>query len=206
VSIRFEDVSAFAAQRGARICAFQHVSFIARPGEIVALIGANGSGKTSLLKVAAGLTRPSQGTVVIGEATRFKTGKGKVTPFYAAIEPKTTYDFLPLWLYLRLHEQVFEAWQGQQVSSLLEEFNLPRNRAINAMSRGEAAKAHLLCALGSGCPVQLLDEPFEGLDEKSRSVIARALRRHCSTGGTVLCSVHRSEDVLALGAKTLELT
>jgi ABC-type multidrug transport system ATPase subunit len=164
------------------------------PGELVALVGANGAGKTTLLAIAAGLVEPSDGTLhIYGDPAgslpaRAHTSFVPDSPvFYQDLSLNEHLEYVA-----RMHAA--EEWPTR-ASGLLEQLGLEQwgDKLPTQFSRGMRQKASL--ALGFIRPFSLLlaDEPFDGLDPPSRSVLVDLLRSASESGAAVIVSTHRTE-------------
>ncbi len=164
------------------------------PGELIALVGANGAGKTTLLTIAAGLVEPSHGTIHIcgapaGSSTaRARTSYIPDTPvFYQDLSLNEHLEYVA-----RLHGA--GDWVSR-ASQLLEQLGLEQwgNTLPTQFSRGMRQKASI--ALGFIRPFALLlaDEPFDGLDPPSQTVLVDMLRTASDSGAAVVVSTHRTE-------------
>jgi len=164
------------------------------PGELVALVGSNGAGKTTLLTVAAGLVEPSHGTIHIcgvlagSLEARARTSYIPDTPvFYQDLSLNEHLEYIA-----RLHAA--DDWRDR-APQLLEPLGLHQwgDKLPNQFSRGMRQKASI--ALGFIRPFSLLlaDEPFDGLDPPSRTVLVEMLEAAAASGAAVIVSTHRTE-------------
>jgi ABC-2 type transport system ATP-binding protein len=161
------------------------------PGERIALIGHNGSGKTTMMRIAAGLLDASEGTVSIyGHASGSLPARASLS--FIADQP-TFYDDLTLWEHMeyvaRLHG--VEEWE-QTAADLLGHLGL-YDRADdmpNRFSRGLKQKSAI--ALGFIRPFDLLlvDEPFVGLDASGKEALLELLAAATDNGSTVIVATH----------------
>jgi ABC-type multidrug transport system ATPase subunit len=161
------------------------------PGERVALIGHNGSGKTTMMRIAAGLLDASNGAVSIyGHASGSLSARASLS--FIADQP-TFYDDLTLWEHMeyvaRLHG--VEDWE-QTAADLLGHLGL-YDRADdmpNRFSRGLKQKSAI--ALGFIRPFDLLlvDEPFVGLDASGKEALLELLASASDNGSTVIVATH----------------
>ena len=160
-----------------------------RPGQLVALVGDNGSGKTSLLRTMAGLLTPRAGSVrVTGHlvdsvaARRVLVFVGDTPVFYDGLSIGENLDFLGR-LYgldsLR-HEPVVE---HLGVSGLLGALPI-------RLSRGQRQRAALAMGLARPWQVALLDEPLAGLDPDAQELLVGLLREFAAGGRSVVASSH----------------
>lgn len=167
------------------------------PGECVALVGHNGSGKTTALKIAAGELGPTGGGVEVGGR---ELRGGRDDPFvrravsFVRDEP-VFYDDLTVEEHLELvglAHGVSEGLDGR-VGAVLEQFGLEGRRGFlpGQLSRGLRQKAQLACALVRPFSVLLLDEPIVGLDPASQMMLRETLLGLKSGGKAVLMSTHQ---------------
>lgn len=149
--------------------------------ERAALIGASGSGKTSLLRVIAGFEKPDEGEVVIGGRTcsskRFFVPPCDRGVGFVFQEPS-------LWPHLSLYSNVAYGLDHprstagrKRVELLLEKLDLTelKRRKPHELSGGEARRASIARAVAPAPKILLLDEPFAGLDEKLKSTVIELL-------------------------------
>jgi heme exporter protein A len=191
-------------ERGARIL-FRAVSFVLAPGELLRVAGANGSGKTSLLRILCGLTRPSAGEVRWNgqPIARLKEEYTREL-VYIGHAPAVKDDLTP-----RENLEVSCRLAGQATSSpalaaALERLRVP-DLPVRKLSQGQRRRAALARLLLSETPLWLLDEPFAALDAEGISVLDGLLGKQLDRGGAVVYTTHqdvgtRSARVVDLGA------
>jgi ABC-2 type transport system ATP-binding protein len=166
-------------------------------GECVALIGHNGSGKTTAVRLAAGQLQPTAGTVMVAGITL--TGAADVPQARArlAFVPDTPvlYGDLTVGEHLELVALAHELGEqaGQRIAVLLEELGLAGRGEFlpGQLSRGLRQKTQLACALLRPFQVLLLDEPVVGLDPPSQRALHKLLRRAAGGGAAVVLTTHQ---------------
>jgi heme exporter protein A len=177
------DGRGLALVRGGRLL-FEGLDVALGPGEALHVTGPNGCGKSSLIRLVAGLLRPSAGTIQRGEAALAD-------------------DDLALDRELALGKAL-AFWGGSGLGEALAAFDLERlsDVPVRMLSTGQARRARLARVMASGAPLWLLDEPLNGLDAAGVSQLSTAIAVHLASGGAVLAASH-----LPLGAdwRTLEL-
>ncbi len=173
--------------------AVRGVDLAVRRGEVFALLGTNGAGKTSTLEVLRGHRRPAAGTVrVLGldparDRRRLAPDVG-VVPQESGFAPGLTVaETFRLWVRLRGREPD---------TALLGEVGLDGRRrvAVRQLSGGERRRLDLAVALAGDPPLLLLDEPTTGLDPDSRERAWESIRRRAAAGATVLLTTHYLEE------------
>ena len=184
---------------------FDGLSFQVRAGQALAVEGANGAGKTSLLRLIAGFLAPASGRVLIktGETeTDDAEERGRLVGWLGhldGLKPQMTVRE-QLVFYARLYSV-----QGADLPALLAEVGLGRALAelpCRYLSAGQKRRLALARLLASRRPLWLLDEPFAALDASGQEMVAKAMARHCREGGMIIAATH---DPLSLGNESLKL-
>jgi ABC-type multidrug transport system ATPase subunit len=158
-------------------------------GAVVQLAGANGSGKTSLLRVLAGIAAPRRGKVRRGGRCAFVPEKVALTPALEAGQ----------WLRAmrRLRHLEPADWDAHAADSGLAPDVL--GQASATLSKGTLQRVALLEAVHSGAQVLLFDEPFAGLDVDGRAWLTARLDAHLRAGGAIVATDHSGALRHALG-------
>lgn len=141
-------------------------------GVIVGLLGVNGSGKSTLLKILAGVQVPTAGSVSINGFPVGKTTKAMVS--YSS-EGNYFYNYMTIRQVLEFQETFFTDFQMDKAKQLLSFMELDEKASVKALSKGMKARLKLVAALAREAKLQLLDEPFSGIDPLSRKKILLAL-------------------------------
>ncbi|MFM1873330.1 MAG: hypothetical protein RL398_2752 [Planctomycetota bacterium] len=182
------------------VAALMDVSFEVG-GEVVGLVGRNGVGKSTLMKLAAGLLRPSQGEVRIGEHPAGSRAARARVGFCADIdrfvEHSTPHRFLTgLLRYQGLGSRVAK----DRAAAVLADVDLAEHmhRRLGALSKGMRQRVRLAQALAHEPELVLLDEPMTGLDPVARSEVAAIIRRLPASGVGVLVSSHVLHELEAI--------
>lgn len=181
---------------------FADLSFTVRAGQALALEGANGAGKTSLLRVLAGFLAPQAGRIVVTE-------NGQTSDEAEARARRIGWlghqDGLKAQLTVREQLAFYASLYGTQVAGdALDQVGLARQADLPCryLSAGQKRRLALARLLVSDRPLWLLDEPFAALDTAGQALIAQAMARHCGQGGIVIAATH---DPLGLGNESLRL-
>jgi ABC-2 type transport system ATP-binding protein len=154
-------------------------------GEVLGVLGLNGSGKTTMLKLLAGLLFPTQGRVtVLGGPPRRNRAKlvflGETDELYGWMTPADGERFMT---------GLYRDFRPNRYHELLGFLEVPR-RKTKAMSRGERGRLRLAMALAREVKLYLLDEPLAGIDLISRERILKSLVREWHTDATIVLSTH----------------
>jgi heme exporter protein A len=189
-------------ERGGRTL-FQGLDFSLKGGEALRIEGANGSGKTSLLRILAGLLAPVQGRVLWNgqDAARLREEYSKELVYLghaAAVKDELT-AAENLSIACRL---AGEGVTGDSVQAALERFGLSGNDvAVKRLSQGQRRRAALArLALSAGRPLWLLDEPFSALDAEGISLLDALILGHTGRGGCVVFTTHQDPGIAAARA------
>jgi heme exporter protein A len=183
-----------AAQRGERLL-FAGLEIELRAGEVVWLRGTNGRGKTTLLRLLAGLSTPAEGTVCFeGVAMRSADPQWRRELAYVAHANALKDDLLA-------HEALrfVAGLRGtpvppQAVQAALERLGVARQARlpVRVLSQGQRRRVALArLALPDPPRVWLLDEPFDALDDAGIGTLEALLRAHAASGGAVLLTSHQ---------------
>lgn len=165
-------------------------------GSVFALLGANGAGKTTAIKVLMNLLRPTAGIARVLGVDSLKLGERE----RAQIGYVSENQQLPLWMTVRqlldYCRPFYPTWDRDLESRLLAQFELPADRKLKQLSRGMLMKAALLSSLAYRPKLLVLDEPFSGLDPLVREEFVHGLLETARLGDwTVFVSSHDIEEV-----------
>lgn len=161
-------------------------------GKIVGLLGPNGSGKTTFLKLAAGLLTPTAGTVqVCGQPV----GPGT----------KAMVSYLPDKSYLNKNQKIREIldffqdfyadFDRARAEKMLQALAIDTNAKLKTLSKGNQEKVQLVLVMSRKAKLYLLDEPIGGVDPAARDYILNTIITNYDPGATVLISTHLIGDV-----------
>ena len=175
--VRLLTASGLGILRGDRVL-FEGVSLDVAPGDAVVLRGANGAGKTTMLRVLAGLTRPEVGAVSRDGFHHWVGHREGLKPH------ETPRTHLELWA---------QAWGADaDIDTILNEMGLsrPADVAARYLSAGQRRRTALARVLLETRPIWLLDEPFTALDSEGQTRVLSMVAAHRQRGGAVVAAVH----------------
>lgn len=161
-------------------------------GKIYGLLGENGSGKTTWMKMVAGLTRPGRGEIIYQGHPLDYTDKGKIA--YMATEP-FFYDFMTVRDVGEYYEAFFKDFDRKKYEDLLGKMGLTQELKVRNLSSGMSAKLKLAATLSRNAELYLLDEPLNGIDYKAREEIVNLILEEADGENTFVISTHLLEEI-----------
>lgn len=179
------------------ILALDDVSFTVEPGRIFGLLGANGAGKTTSMRIILDILRADEGRVTWRDTENIAL-------------PRRTWGYLPeergLYARMKVGEQlrffaslfgVSDADATAEIDDWLERFRIPeyRDRRVEELSKGNQQKIQFIAAILHDPEVLIMDEPFSGLDPINVRMLKEAFTEMQARGKTVVFSTHQMEQV-----------
>ncbi|MGH2067279.1 ATP-binding cassette domain-containing protein, partial [Aerococcus sp. L_4] len=173
----------------------EDVSFSIKPGEITALIGENGSGKTSLMNGLMKLTPVASGQFLIdGKPIDFNDFNriSYIPDTIIVVKEMTIQEALD---YMATY---YDTYDPVLAKDLVTFFNLNPDEKISHLSKGNTAKVNLLLGLTLNSDYLIMDEPFSGVDIFTREEIANVFTSKLMAGRGVLISTHEINEIETL--------
>jgi ABC-2 type transport system ATP-binding protein len=175
--------------------ALDDVSFVGKAGQVIALLGENGAGKTTAIKVLLGLLDADAGTSsVLDIDSRTQGAEIRRRVGYVPDRP-ALYDWMTVeeigWFAAGFYPLGFE----KHYRELVAHFQLPLDRKLKALSKGMLAKVSLALSMAHEPPLLVLDEPTSGLDPMVRREFLESMVDVAAAGRTVLLSSHQIVEV-----------
>ncbi|MBO6013906.1 MAG: ATP-binding cassette domain-containing protein [Oscillospiraceae bacterium] len=170
----------------------RHVSLLFPAGEICCVRGRSGIGKTTLLRIIAGLLSPDEGTVEgVPDKIAFVFQEDRLCEDFSALSN------------IRM---VTKNRTKEEILQHLEELELrgEASLAVREFSGGMRRRVALARAICADADLLLLDEPFKGLDPELRIRVIDYVKRH-TEGKTVICVTHEETEAVLLGGRMIEL-
>lgn len=173
---------------------FSDLSLETTPGTIYGLFGLNGAGKTSLLKLMAGLLFPQSGSCELAGINVQK----RMPPTLSELILLPEQFELPSMLaqdYVTLYAPFYPRFDGQQFLDLMAHFDLKGDEKLQTLSFGQQKKFMIAFALAANTRLLLLDEPTNGLDIPGKSQFRKALATSNTDERCVIISTHQVRDL-----------
>jgi len=165
-------------------------------GTIMGLIGANGAGKSTTIRILMGLVHQDQGRVhVLGREMPREQAAAKLDIGFVS-EDMRLYGSATLAWHMKFVRSLYPQWDQSYADTLLRRFDLKPQQKIKGLSHGQRVKAALLLALARRPLLLVLDEPTTGLDPVARQeVLAELVAVLTDEDRTILFSSHNTSDV-----------
>lgn len=172
--------------------ALDSVSLNLDGGKIVGLLGPNGSGKTTMLKLINGLLYPNEGEILIeGEQI------GPATKNKVSFLPDK--DYVPRWM--RIYElfdyyaDFFEDFDKNKAETILSDLKIDKNDRAGSLSKGNMEKLQLILQMSRNAKIYLLDEPIGGVDPAAREYILDTIIKTYNPNSLLMISTHLISDI-----------
>lgn len=174
------------------VLALNQVSLNIDPGRIVGLLGPNGSGKTTFIKLANGLLTPTMGSITIaGQQPGVETKK--------IVSYLPDREFLPrdmkIGNLIRMYQDFFPDFNAQKAVDMFRTLDFLPDQKIRHMSKGMLEKTQLVLCMSREAQVYFLDEPIGGVDPAMRDFILRTIITNYNPNAVVLISTHLIADI-----------
>lgn len=161
-------------------------------GRIYALLGPNGSGKTTFMKMAAGLVKPTSGTITyeglpIGVQSKAKVAYMPTEPFF--------YSYMTAKDVGKYYNDFFKDFNFKRYEELLGRMDLELSEKAKTLSSGNAAKLKIAVTLARKAELFMLDEPLNGIDIIARDRIITTILEAATEDTTLLVSSHLVDEL-----------
>jgi ABC-2 type transport system ATP-binding protein len=165
-------------------------------GTVFGLLGVNGAGKSTIIKMIVGHLKPTSGEVrVLGRTLGEDFIEIRRRVAYVS-ENRYLYEWMTVAESIRFTRAFHKTWDDRKAADLLKRFSLPPEKKVRQLSRGNRARMCLLLALAYNPELIILDEPTSGLDPiVRRDFIENIVSEIAEEGKTVLFSSHIVEEV-----------
>lgn len=173
---------------------FRNINLEFQKGNIYGLLGENGVGKTTLLKLLCGLQRPDSGSCTVDDMTPSDRKPEFLQNVYFLPEEVITEDTTPE-KYIKKIGVFYPRFDINLFYKLEKELEVDPKKKFNALSYGQKKKTLLACALSLRTDYLFLDEPTNGLDIPSKALFRKVIANYCTDESTIIISTHQVKDV-----------
>ena len=172
--------------------AVDHISMKLMPGYIYAMLGPNGSGKTTWMKMAAGLIKPTSGQMFFKDRPLDVDSRREIA--YMSTEPYF-YTWMTVGDVGKYYQDFFEDFSMEHYLSLLERMELTQDMKTKSLSSGMMAKLKIAVTLARDARVIMLDEPLNGIDLLARDEIMKCIVGSVAEDRILMVSSHLVEEL-----------
>lgn len=161
-------------------------------GKIIGLLGKNGTGKTTLIKLINGLLTPTEGEIIFeGEKI------GPQSKLNIAYLPERTYldKSMTINETLKFFKEFYSNFDIDKAKDLLKKLDLDENQKIIKMSKGMQEKVQLVLVMSRKADLYILDEPLGGVDPATRDYILDTILTNFNEGASIIISTHLISDI-----------
>lgn len=180
------------------VAVFKNISLEFKEGNVYGLLGENGVGKTTMLKIISGLQFPKNGTCVVDDFIPSERDPYFLQNIFYLPEEVITEDTTPE-KFINKIGVFYPRYDYTYFLNLMKELEVDPSRKFNAMSYGQKKKSLLACALSLRTDYLLLDEPTNGLDIPSKALFRKVILQHSTDADnnvpTIIISTHQVKDV-----------
>jgi ABC-2 type transport system ATP-binding protein len=165
--------------------------------QVTGFLGRNGAGKSTTIKMLLGMTHPTSGSgLLLGHSiTDPKQDLEARRQVAYCGEDKQLYAYMSVKQLIHFTASFYPDWRNEAAASLLDQFQLPPDRKVKALSKGMRTKLALLLALARRPSLLILDEPTEGLDPVAIEELLQTMSGLPADGTTVFFSSHQISEV-----------
>lgn len=163
-----------------------------RGGNIYGLLGPNGCGKTTWMKMMTGFVKPAKGEVIFDGAPWTYRAKSEIA--YMPTEA-FFYDFMTVASVGKYYKDFFEGFDEGKYEELVRKVGLDMDMKVRDLSTGMMAKLKVIATMSRKAMLYLLDEPLNGIDLKAREEIVDVILMTVSAKNVIVISTHLIEEV-----------
>ncbi len=150
--------------------AVDNISARIEDGHVFGLIGTNGAGKSTFMRMLTGVLKPDEGSILVDGEPVFDNPKVKEKIFYISDDQYFFSSGTPMDM-LKLYQTYYPQFQTEKFYELMEKFGLETKRRINTFSKGMKKQLSVICGICANTKYLLCDETFDGLDPVMRQAI-----------------------------------
>lgn len=171
---------------------FKEFNLTVGKGKIVGLLGPNGSGKTTMIKLMNGLTQCDSGNVLInGLKPSIKTKE------IVSYLPDRNYlnEDMTVKELLKFFSDFYKDFDVSKAKEMVKNLNVEENEKIKSMSKGTKEKVGLILVMSRDAKLYILDEPIGGVDPASRAYIIKTILKNFNEDSTLLIATHLINEI-----------
>ncbi len=168
------------------------ISLRLEEGKIYGLLGENGSGKTTWMKMIAGLTKPTSGKIIYEGHGLCYSDKAQIA--YMSTEP-FFYDYMKAADVRKYYQDFFDDFNTDRFNDMMKKMGLEDSMKVRELSSGMNAKLKIIATLAREAKLYLLDEPLNGVDYKAREEIVSLILETAGEGNTFVISTHLLDEI-----------
>ncbi|MBE5875820.1 MAG: ABC transporter ATP-binding protein [Lachnospiraceae bacterium] len=176
----------------ANYLAVYHMNLSIPKGKIIGLLGPNGCGKTTLIKMITGLLTPSSGSVAINGMAPCAATKNIISYL-----PERTY----LQSNMKVSEMVeyfsdfYEDFSSERAYAMFKDMGIDTSARLKTLSKGTKEKVQLILVMSRNAQLYILDEPIAGVDPAARDYILKTIIQNYNQEATIILSTHLISDI-----------
>ena len=183
---------------------FDNVRFTAEDSDIIALVGRNAAGKTTLFNTMMTIMKPDKGDVLINNKSVY--GQEELLNHMVYIPDRFDYfKFSKLEKVIDYYEILYKNFDRERVMNELKELNILPDKSMNTLSKGQLTLCGTILAISTGADIILIDEPYDGIDVINRKKMDQFIIELADDGKIVVVSSHNLEKLDLLATKTIYL-
>lgn len=172
--------------------ALENINLSVYRGKIIGLLGPNGSGKTTFIKLVAGLIQPTAGELRVGGQP-----VGVESKKIVAYLPDKSYlnDWMKVSELVKMFGDFYTDFDAELAHRLISDLGIDEKERLRALSKGNQEKIQLILVMSRRAELYLLDEPIGGVDPAARDYIINTIIRNYNEQATVIISTHLISDI-----------
>ena len=167
------------------VLALDHVDLSVNSGKIIGILGPNGSGKTTFIKIVNGLLTPSEGSVTVN-------GHSPGTETKKLISYLPDNNFLPSWMtadqIVDFFTDFYEDFRPELAREMLEHLGVPKKMKLKNLSKGNKEKVSLILIMSRNALLYILDEPIAAVDPATRDYVISTIINNYNPRSSVFIS------------------
>lgn len=164
------------------LMAVDHVTFEIKDGSVFGMVGTNGAGKSTFLRMASGILKPDSGSISIDGESVYENPAAKRNIFYISDDAYYLNNGTPEDM-MKYYSTLYSGFDCARYAQLIGDIGLPMQRKINTFSKGMKKQVSILCGLCAGTKYLFCDETFDGLDPVVRQMVKSLFAKEITERG-----------------------